>query len=406
MQVSVVPQYPLALGDDELFNADEYDPTRAYGTDRTGFAAVHERFAADGHNIHTMDVLSPTEADAVIFVDMDFDVLDRLLDLSPSRRPAFVYLMREPPSVRWYNSAAELPRFATVFDAVVTWNGRLADAHGFYEYNIPQYLEINKGDLPSFDDRTLLTNVSSRKYSKHPDELYSERERIARFYDEYHSEKFTLHGRYWNDPPRKEDIYHHMKLRPHTYRTYGGVVDDKIAVYGHHRFALAFENMTGIEGYLTEKLFDCLRARTVPVYWGANDVERYVPREAFVDYRKFGTPERLHAFLDSMDAEMHRAYLEAASAFLKSGTDPVGPSQYAETLYTATKEAQESEWSAPSASLREEIRARGLLKRLESRPKSLSKMECVAGLLGAVRKYPAMVRERPSAVLESLKCVL
>jgi hypothetical protein len=46
-------------------------------------------------------------------------------------------------------------------------------------------------------------------------------------------------------------------------------------------------------GWITEKIFDCMRADCVPVYWGASNVLDYVDPEAFVDRRRFASNSEL-----------------------------------------------------------------------------------------------------------------
>lgn len=398
MQVGIVPKYLDELGENRLFEFDGYDPFQAYGADRIGFHALKRRFDRDGDTIDTIDVADPSTLDAVIFVDMRFDYLDELLSLDDP--PALIYLMREPPSVRFYNAAAALPRYAAPFDAVLTWNGSLASGlDRFHEYNIPQYLEPERDGAP-FDERALLTNVSSRKYSNHPEELYSAREEVIRYYDERHPDAFSLYGLYWNSRPRPEDVYHYGKLRTRTYRTYQGLAESKAAVYGNHRFALCFENMTGIDGYVTEKIFDCLRAGTVPVYWGGEDVADYVPRDAFVDYREFGSPPALHEYLTSVDESEYEAYLDAALDFLEGDPDHVSPETYAETVYRVTADVATQRWSRTvTPTLRDEIATRGVLERLEHRPRAVPPVRTATALGRSVATRPGLVLRSPSAVL-------
>ena len=45
--------------------------------------------------------------------------------------------------------------------------------------------------------------------------------------------------------------------------------------------------MSDTPGYMTEKIWDSFKAKTVPVYWGASNIEEYVPKNCFIDYRDF-----------------------------------------------------------------------------------------------------------------------
>lgn len=402
MRVTVIPQYPEALGDGRLFEFERYDPTDAYGADRIGFAALRDELVERGHEVFTPDQCSPEDADVVVFIDMNFDYLDRLLH--EDEPPGMVYVMREPPSVRPYNSASQLPRYAGLFDEVLTWNPGISSSNTrISEYNIPQFLEPTTVREPGFEEQSLLVNVSSRKYSKHPEELYSERERVINYYEDNDPDAFTLYGLYWNRRQRLEDMYHHHQFRSKRYSTYEGVVNDKAMTYANHRFALCFENMTGIEGYVTEKLFDCLRSGVVPVYWGATDIGRYVPDDVYVDYREFGTPEALDEFLRVVEEDEYREYRAAARDFITSQGEVLGPRQYAEAVANAVETNPDNKQSNTRQTLRRKIALRGQIERLEGRPNSLGRIERTRSLAEVLWSHPSSLLGSPGAVLSTLK---
>lgn len=57
---------------------------------------------------------------------------------------------------------------------------------------------------------------------------------------------------------------------------------DKIRFIGQYKFTIAFENSM-LPGYTTEKLFDCFKAGTVPIYWGNPEITRDVNPKAFIN---------------------------------------------------------------------------------------------------------------------------
>lgn len=142
------------------------------------------------------------------------------------------------------------------------------------------------------------------------------------------------------------------------------MADSKAEVYKQHRFALCFENMTGIDGYVTEKIFDCFRSGIVPIYWGAEDITDYVPPETFVDYRKFGSPESLHGYIRSIDRTEYMEYVNAAKQFLASDPNALTPTRNAETIYQVVSEARNENISSYPSSLLNEIHFKGERARL------------------------------------------
>ena len=96
-----------------------------------------------------------------------------------------------------------------------------------------------------------------------------------------------------------------------------GIAKSKADTLSRYTFALCFENQV-LRGWMTEKLFDCLYAGTVPVYWGAPDVTDFVPPEAFIDMRQFRDFAELRAFLKAQSPQDVARYREAGRAFVES----------------------------------------------------------------------------------------
>jgi len=62
-----------------------------------------------------------------------------------------------------------------------------------------------------------------------------------------------------------------------------GVCKTKGEAYSRYRFAFCLEN-SRVNGYVTEKIFDCFQEGIVPIYGGAYNIEKYVPKDCFIDY--------------------------------------------------------------------------------------------------------------------------
>ena len=98
---------------------------------------------------------------------------------------------------------------------------------------------------------------------------------------------------------------------------YKGECVSKYDVLKNYSFALCFENME-MKGYVTEKIFDCFYAGTIPIYWGATDITDLIPREAYVNARNYETIKQMCTELMHMSAGDIRSMREAGREFLKS----------------------------------------------------------------------------------------
>jgi hypothetical protein len=188
------------------------------------------------------------------------------------------------------------------------------------------------------DERGFLAIINGNKVPRlQTDELYSERLRAVAHFETYG--EIDLYGVGWDGPPfrvgetrvprsvrrlgylveRRWD-----RLRPGrdpllaaARRAYGGPVESKSATLSRYRFAICFENMV-MQGWVTEKIFDCLVAGTIPVYLGAPDIDDWVDPECFVDMRRFSGYEELRDYLHGLSPAELRAYREAGREYFRT----------------------------------------------------------------------------------------
>nr|GLL40469.1 alpha-(1,4)-fucosyltransferase [Ipomoea trifida] len=76
----------------------------------------------------------------------------------------------------------------------------------------------------------------------------------------------------------------------------------------HYKFVLAIEN-TMTESYVTEKLFYALESGSVPIYFGAPNVQDFVPPHSIIDGTKFKSLEELASYVKAL-ANDPAAYAE------------------------------------------------------------------------------------------------
>jgi len=56
----------------------------------------------------------------------------------------------------------------------------------------------------------------------------------------------------------------------------------------------------------------------VPIYWGAQNVLNFIPKECFIDRRDFDNQQSLHNYLKSMSPEIYQTYQDSIYEFLRS----------------------------------------------------------------------------------------
>lgn len=98
---------------------------------------------------------------------------------------------------------------------------------------------------------------------------------------------------------------------------YKGACQSKYEVLSQYAFALCFENMA-MESYITEKIFDCLYAGTIPIYLGAKDIADLIPEGVYIDFRKFSSWQEMHDRIMTMPEESIGEMREAGRRFIQS----------------------------------------------------------------------------------------
>lgn len=99
-------------------------------------------------------------------------------------------------------------------------------------------------------------------------------------------------------------------------------IDDKLAWQRGYKFSIAFENSLK-RGYSTEKLYDALRAHTVPIYWGNPLIGREFNTKRFINVHDYATLDDVVQRVRELDNDP-RQFLEVLSEpYFVDGTPPM-----------------------------------------------------------------------------------
>lgn len=268
-------------------------------------------------DINTYDVPTKKSPDWYVYSDLPYPFpsnfsLWKSIFLNRQRN---ILICGEPPTVIPFNY---MKIFHLFFKKVYTWNDDLVDDKKYFKFYPPKHTIGINTPPKQFKEKKFLTLINANKSPFYPfellssfgKELYSERVKAIDFFEKIIPEDFYLYGRGWNKP-RKFDLKD-IVLGFKKKSTYKGELkfDDKIKVLSNFKYCICFENLTGVPGYITEKLFDCFKAKSVPIYWGASDIEKYIPKDCFIDFRDFASYEDLLNFLTSIDEKRYNFYIE------------------------------------------------------------------------------------------------
>lgn len=290
----VIYIYPGQVGDmfavnNPVFNRDDC---------LAPFCLFRDTAAQSGFEVRqTYSFDGLTDFDYFIVFEVPHDSL-HLLKQYPKEK--LILFLWEPPSVAPANYN---PEFHEYFSKVYTWHDELVDNKKYFKLYYPNFHKMIP-DPVAFDSKKLCTLIACNKGSSHPNELYSERLKVISFYEGLQSSDFDLYGRNW----------------PTALKTYKGQIAKKVDILKQYKFCYAYENIKGIPGYVTEKIFDCFQAGCVPIYWGASNITDYVPKNCFIHREDFANDTALYAFIRAMDKETYEQYIINIRSFLESPT--------------------------------------------------------------------------------------
>jgi hypothetical protein len=313
LKIAVIP-WSEKFMHNRMFDLDNMDVNR--DNLMVPFARMRQEFEKNGDIFQTIDMFDLNEVDYFLFFIMNYKLVREINQIGKADR--MIYCNAEPPVVDESNTPKGYRFIKRFFPYIMTWNDDWVDNETIFKRNIPYYFEPNFGTVP-FKDRKLVTFISGNKKSNHPDELYSERERAIEYFESHYTDNFDFYGTGWDK---------------NKYSCYGGRAENKAEIYHNYRFAICYENMHNIKGYITEKILDCLCSGIVPIYCGASNICEYVPKECFILLDDFVDYAELAKFIANMDETTYNEYLEAAKKFLDSDlVDKFKGEDYARYVY-------------------------------------------------------------------------
>jgi alpha(1,3/1,4) fucosyltransferase len=291
---------------DNLFSTSNKDGRSEY------FPAVKEKFIKLGYRIEFANKQNLKNISSVIFLDhynngavhpikrfvkfiLNFFWIKRVL-----KKKKGLLIIWEGGSV---NPTAFDCCKNEVFDKILTWNDSLVDNKKYFKYFLPITENWSTPENVPFNEKKLLVNISYNKKSENKNDLYIFRLNVIKFYNEFYPNLFDLYGHGWND----SDL-----------GVYRGSIERKVDVFPHYKFGLCYENAKDVKGYISEKIFDCMRSNCIPIYYGASNIEEYVPLNTFIDARNFNSVVDMHEYIQEISESCHDEYMSNINNFLRS----------------------------------------------------------------------------------------
>lgn len=296
-----------------------YIPYYGYEVDNLAFADKYKRrwtnilkdkLEKDGHSFATYDINTIEDSDYIISFDNTyFQNVRHFWNIwRAGKLGRTLHIDYEPPSamVRIHSDRG-LKILSKIF-TIMTYNDNVVNGKSILKGVVGDYHEKERAYKRDFERRKLLCMVANNRarimpIEPWPSELYTAREDAACYFSEKHAKDFDLYGDYW----------------PNNWNPLGIVKrNQKLDVLSKYKFVISYDSITNQNGYISEKIFDVFAAKSVPIYWGANNVTDYIPKECFIDRRDFSSDENLFKYINIMTKNEYEHRIAAIEEYLKS----------------------------------------------------------------------------------------
>lgn len=343
------------------------------GGDNTNYPVVllAKILKEQGHAVSTIDTGHIENYDKIIF--LEFPEIRRtgrpnkyLKKLIKNKFKEMYLVCMEPEAIKPNNWVKENHRY---FKKIFTWHDDYVDGHRYIRIHSTSHRKEEKV-LFDFKEKTKLCALIVRnKFSNHPHELYSERRKVIRWFEQNRSEDFDLYGIGWDRFLSKgifipfnlidgclrrsgnilsryygpNNIFHRLAKfskwlylllygKNVEYTSYRGQITSVREVLKKYKFAICFENSC-FPGWITERIFDCFLAGCIPIYLGDPNITRRIPIDTFIDAKQFESYERLYDYIKNIDKVEYMKYIEAIRNFINSENNFSFTAEYfAETI--------------------------------------------------------------------------
>jgi len=300
-----------------------FDPKSRFNRDNAliPWFRLKDRLAEHGVSIDTGDYLTgggatANRGGANVYVSYGIhDAYQPLLKRDDVLLTAFYLFEVVVVDPVMYQATPELARhFRTIYSWTRTERLKpfVPDAPEVKPFRIPMPFDsVIEQHWSQTDRRGIILVNSNKKAALSDGELYTERLRALKHFSA--RGEIDLWGRLWENGLGDLESEFGEAVR----RSWRGPVDDKYEAMSRYRYAICYENMV-LDGWITEKLFDCLYAGVVPIYLGAPDIDDAVDPDCYIDARQFANYDEMQRYLDALSPADYERLRLAGREYLAS----------------------------------------------------------------------------------------
>lgn len=308
--IFIEPAYSIFY-EDGLFDSARYqDPSMALP-----YIRLKEELESKGVGLHTADYFRSGRYLSKINEYWSMGAINQISTLKSSNIVGGGFILLEPPLIdsKIYKS---LDYISELFNRVYLYNpiekikntrrvfipipyNKVIDNCWDNEIRLDKYVIISGNHAPFFKSN----------------ELYSKRIDCINYFEK--NNYIDLFGRNWHLTFNRRTLWWKYLLNyPAIMRVYKGSTENKHNTLSNYKYSICFEN-SEMSGYITEKIFDCFYAGTVPIYYGAPDISYFINPNSYIDYKNFKDLAELKRYTDSLSDTQYLDIKEKGKNFIE-----------------------------------------------------------------------------------------
>jgi hypothetical protein len=304
------PTYSIFY-EDRLFDATRYqDPSMALP-----YIRLKNSLESQGVQVHTADYFRTGRYLSKINEYWSIGTINQVSTLESPNIIGVGFILLEPPLIdsKIYEN---LSYISTLFKRVYLYNP-ISEIKNSYRVFIPiPYKKVidNCWSNQLRQDKIVIISGNHAPFFK-SNELYSKRIECINYFAKYNS--IDLFGRNWDLTFNRRTLWWKYLLNYFSImKVYKGPTDNKHQTLANYKYSICFEN-SEMRGYITEKIFDCFYAGTVPIYHGAPDISDFIDPNSYIDFKNFRGLAELKKYLDSLSKTQYLEMKENGKKFIE-----------------------------------------------------------------------------------------
>ena len=297
-----------------IFKID--DPTINKDNDIYVYWYLKSELSKRGIDLATDDINKPDDSDVVIYLDIP----KRLPKTSEISNKSFLIIQEVAAVIpkNWdYEKHLYFKKIFTFCDDVVD-NKRYFKLNSCRPFKKEVPIDISKKNK-------FCVLIIGNKISNHPLELYTKRLDAISWFENNHPNDLDFYGRGWDKkifssilrPLNRVQLA--RKIFAKKYPLWKGPIQNKFDTLRKYKFSIAYENARSINGYITgDKIFDPLEAGCIPIYWGAPNINDYVPKNCFINWEDFNNWNDLYKYMKNISDNEYINYLDNIKYYIEN----------------------------------------------------------------------------------------